>query len=147
MAAETAELRQTTGGTMADALAEWLATCYVIAVRDLAAQAGDAGIDLRTLTRLTSDVVALRKGAHSAERLRMDRERLEIERERSEERMEARFEEWLKQPGMVERICGPKRTPEEKEAQMRAIFGLGERTSRGLSPEAITEIEKAIRLL
>lgn len=147
MTAETAGLRQTTGGTVADALAEWLATRYVIAARDLAAQAGEDGIDLSTLTRLTSDVVALRKGDHSAERLRVERERLEIERERSEERMEARFEQWLKQPGMVERLCGPKLTPEEKETRMRQIFGLGERVSRGLSPEAITEIEKAIRIM
>jgi len=147
MAAETAGLRQASGGTVADTLAEWLATRYVIAARDLVASAGDDGIDLATLSSLSADVVALRKGDHSAERLRMDRERLEIERERSEERMQARFEEWLKQPGIAERLCGPKLTPEEKEARLRQILGLGDRGNRGLSAEALTEIEKAIRLI
>lgn len=140
MAAETAALRLPSGGTVADTLAEWLATRYVIAARRLADEAGDDGLDLATLAKLSADVVALRKGDHSAERLRM-------ERERSEQFMQARFEEWLKQPGMVERICGPKLTPEEKEARMRKIFGVGERVSRGLSEQALAEIEKAARLL
>ena len=51
MAAETAVLRQATGGTVADTLAGWLATCYVTAVRQLAQAAGDDGIDLRTSPR------------------------------------------------------------------------------------------------
>jgi len=147
MAAETAALRQPGGGTVADTLAEWLATRYVIAGRALADQAADDGLDLATLTKLTSDVVALRKGDHSAERLRIERERLELERERSEQFMQARFEEWLKQPGMVERICGPKLTEDEKHARLRQIFGLGELPKPGLSAEALAEIEQAAKLL
>jgi hypothetical protein len=61
--------------------------------------------------------------------------------------MQARFEEWLKQPRMAERICGPKLTPEEKEARLRQLFGLGELPKRGLSAEALAEIEKAAKLL
>jgi hypothetical protein len=140
MAAETAALRQPGGGTVADTLAEWLATRYVIAARRLADEAGDDGLDLATLAKLSADVVALRKGDHSAERLRM-------ERERSEQFMQARFEEWLKQPGMAERICGPKLTPDQKEARLRQLFGLGELPKRGLSAEALAEIEKAAKLL
>ena len=147
MAAETAALRQPGGGTVADTLAEWLATRYVIAARRLAEAAGDDGLDLPTLTKLTADVVALRKGDHSAERLCIEHERLEIERERSEQFMQARFEEWLKQPNMVERICGPKLTPEEKETRMREIFGLARPISRGLSAQALGEIEKAVKLM
>ena len=140
MAAETAALRHSGGGTVADTLAEWLATRYVIAARRLADDAGEDGLDLATRAKLSADVVALRKGDHSAERLRM-------ERERNEQFMQARFEEWLKQPGMAERICGPKLTPEEKEARMRQIFGLGERPKRGLSAETLAEIEKAVNLM
>ncbi len=147
MAAEAAALRQPGGGTVADTLAAWLATRYVIAARVLADQAGDNGLDLPTLTKLTSDVVALRKGDHSAERLRIEHERLELERERSEQFMQARFEEWLKLPGMVERICGPKLTEEEKHARLRQIFGLGELPKRGLSAQTLAEIEKAVNLM
>lgn len=77
MAAETAALRHSGGGTVADTLAEWLATRYVIAARQLADEAGEDGLDLATLAKLSADVVALRKGDHSAERLRMERERNE----------------------------------------------------------------------
>jgi len=139
MEAETAAIRPQDGGSVADTLAGWLATRYVVTARHLATEAGEDGMDLPTLSALTADVVALRKGDHSAERLRIERERLEIERERGEKNMQARFEEWLKQPGMAERICGPKLTPEEKEARMRQIFGLGER----VSPPKLTQEEQA----
>jgi len=147
MAAETAALRQPGGGTVADILAEWLATRYVIVVRALAEQAGDDGLDLPTLAKLTADVAALRKGDHSAERLRIERVRLELERERSEPFMQARFEEWLKQPGLVERICGPNLTEEEKHARLHQAFGLRELPKRGISSETLAEIEKAINIM
>ena len=139
MAAESAAVRSQGGGTVADTLAEWLSTRNVLAARQLADEAGEDGSDLKTLASLTADIVSLRKGDQGAERLRIERERLEIERERSEARMQLRFEEWLKQPGMADRICGPKLTPEQKEARMRRIFGLGTRATRVLSPDAITE--------
>lgn len=147
MAAESAGLRQTGGGTVADTLAVWLSTRYVLAARKLAEQAGSEGIDLKTLSSLSADIVALRKGDHGAERLRIEREKLELERERDERRMQEKFEQWLKQPGIVERLCGPKLTPEEKETRMRQIFGLGARSKRGLSDEALAEIERAIHLM
>jgi len=147
MVTETAVLRQTGSGTVADTLAEWLAIRYVMAARALADEAGDEGLDLPTLAKLTTDVVALRKGDHSAERLRIERERLEMERERSEQFMEVQFEEWLKQPGMAERICGPKLTEEEKQARIRQIFRLGDLPERGISAETLAKIEKAAKLL
>jgi len=147
MVAETAALRQPGGGTVADTLAEWLATRYVVAARALSDQAGDDGLDLPTLAKLTSDVAVLRKGDHSAERLRIERERLELERERSEQFMQARFEEWLKQPGMAERICGPQLTDEEKHARIRQIFRLGDLQPRGISADTLAEIEKAINIM
>ncbi len=147
MAAETAALRQSTAGTVADTLAGWLATRYVMTIRRLAKEAGDEGIDLRTLAALTADVVALRKGDHSAERLCIERERLEIERDRCQKHMEAHFEEWLKLPDIADRICGPGLTPKEKEARIRELFGLPERGKGGLSREAIAEMEAALKIL
>ena len=108
MAAETSALRETVDGTTADTLARWLAARYVVTANRLAEQAGEGCLDLATLAALSSDVVALRKGDHAAERLRIERERLDLERERDGQRIQARFEEWLKQPGMVDRICGPR---------------------------------------
>ena len=91
--------------------------------------------------------MALRKGDHSAERLRFERERLEIERDRCQKHMEEHFEEWLKQPGMADRICGPGLTPQQKDARIRELFGLPERGKGGISEETLAEIEKALNLL
>lgn len=125
MAAETAGLRQAAGGSVADTVAEWLAGHYALAARQLSKDAGADGMDLETLAALARDIVALRKGDHSAARLRLETERLAREKERDESRMRARFEEWLKQPEIADRLCGQKLTPEEKEARLRQIFGMG----------------------
>lgn len=147
MATETAALSETVAGTIADTLAEWLASRYVIAANKLSDQAGNEGLDLKTLSSLTADITSLRKGDHTAERLRIERERLEIERERDERRMQEKFEQWLKQPDMVERLCGPTLTPEERETRMRQIFGLGASSNLGLSKDALAEIERALKVM
>ena len=147
MTAESAALRQAGGRTVADTLAEWLANRYVIAASNLSDQAGSEGLDLKTLSSLTADISALRAGDQGAERLRLEREKLELHRERDERRMEKKFEQWLKQPNIVDRLCGPKLSPEEKESRMRQIFGLGARSKRGLSDEALAEIERALKVM
>jgi hypothetical protein len=43
------------------------------------------------LRGLSADVVELRRGDHSAERLRLERERLELDRAQSTEKWEERF--------------------------------------------------------
>ncbi len=147
MAVETAGLRQAAGGSVADTVAEWLAGHYALAARQLAKEAGAGGMDLETLTALAGNIVALRKGDHSAARLRIETERLALERERDESRMRTRFEEWLKEPGIADRLCGPKLTPEERERRMRQIFNLAPLSQRGLSGEALAEIEQAMKML
>ena len=147
MAAESAELRRAVGGPVADTLAEWLAAQYVLAARRLVRDAGEDGLDLRTLAALNRDLVALRQGDHSAARLAIDRERLELERQRTEERMRVLFEEWLAKPEVTEKLLGKSRTAEERERRLREIFGLSQPASRGLSPEALSEIESALRVL
>lgn len=147
MAAESAELRQAAGGPVADTLAEWLAAQYVLASRRLAREAGEQGLDLRTLAALNRDLVALRQGDHSAARLQIDRERLELERQRTEEKLHALFEDWLARPEVTDRVLGKSRAPAERERRLREIFGLSQPASRGLSPEVLSEIECALRVL
>lgn len=62
---------------LTDMLALWLAARYVVATRSLATQDGPE--HWRHLREFCADVVELRRGDHSAERLRMERERLEFE--------------------------------------------------------------------
>ena len=68
--------------------------------------------------------VELRKGDHSAERLRIERERLELEREQGEKRMGEKLEALLQDPATKDRLCGTSTlTMEEKQRRLREIFG------------------------
>ncbi|MEO6741978.1 MAG: hypothetical protein ABIP20_17170, partial [Chthoniobacteraceae bacterium] len=58
-----------------------------------------------------------------------------------------KFDEWLKEPGIKERICGTGLSPEERERRMREIFGLPEKGRGGISKESRAEIERAMNIL
>ena len=145
--AEVAAFAEAGSDALTDTLAQWLTTQYVAAARKAAEEAGGAGIPLAALRGLTADVVTLRKGDHSAARLLMEREWIEIERSKNEERMKRQFEEWLKEPGIRERLCGKNLTPEEREQRIREIFGLPEKRRGGISRETRAEIERAMHIL
>lgn len=73
---EAAELRQK-GGDLTERLALRLTARYLAASRRLSE--GEDGPDLSLLRQLCHDLVALRRGDHQAERLRIERERVAIE--------------------------------------------------------------------
>lgn len=133
--------------SLTDTLAHWLSAHYAAAARNAAEEAGGSGIPLTVLRGLTADVVALRKGDHSAARLLIEREWVEIEREKGEERMRKQFEEWLKEPGVKERIHGKELSLEERQRRIREIFGVPEKNRGGISAETLAEIERAAKLL
>src|SRR5713101_2167997 len=58
----------------------------------------------RLLREMCGDIVALRKGDHSRERLQIERERLELERKKMEKRIPEKLEELLKQPETKRRL-------------------------------------------
>lgn len=145
--AEVAAFAEAGVEPLTDTLAQWLTTQYISAARNAGEEAGGAGIPLTILRGLTADVVALRKGDHSAARLLIEREWVEIEREKSEARIRTKFEEWLKEPGTQERIHGKELTLAERQQRIREIFGLSEAERPGLSKETLAEIERAARLL
>lgn len=76
LAANAKELTEASGGSLADTVSLLLAGRYAALLRDLSAVTGAQGADLKMLRDVCSDLVALRKGDHSAERLRLERERL-----------------------------------------------------------------------
>jgi hypothetical protein len=94
------ELRET-AGALADHLAVVLAVRYAAALAewDGDPEAG-SGKKLRVLRALCEDVVELRRGDHSAARLKLDQERPAEEREQTEEEVVAHFQEWVKQPAI-----------------------------------------------
>ena len=75
------------------------------------------------MRELCADVVELRRGDHSAERLRIERERLELDRAQSKEKWEKRFWEWAQEPENRDKICGVPMTPEERRQRIREIYG------------------------
>ena len=76
LAANARELSLEAGVSLADTVAPLLTTRYTAMLRAMLAASGESAEDWKKLRELCSDLVALRKGDHSAERLRIDRERL-----------------------------------------------------------------------
>lgn len=122
LAEDAVELQAEGSPPLTDTLAVWLAARYAVATRGLATLEGPE--QWRQLRELCADVVELRRGDHSAERLRLEREELGLARERSRELLEKQFMEWAKQPENRTRICGWELTEEEKARRIREIFGV-----------------------
>ena len=103
---------------LTDTLAHWLVARYAVATRRVAETEGAEG--WRLLRELCGDIVELRRGDHSAERLRMERERLDFDRERDRERTEEELWAWAMENR--ERICAGFKTNAEKIALLRKVM-------------------------
>jgi hypothetical protein len=104
---------------LTNTLALWLAARYAVATRRVAETGGREG--WRLLREMCGDIVELRKGDHTAERLQIERERLELEKEQSEKRVREKVEKLQKQ--------------------------LAKKSKRGLSDKALKRIERAAKIL
>ena len=137
LAAEAGDLQVAAVEPLSDRLGLWLAARYAVATRKLAAEK-DGEPDWPRLRELCSDVVALRRGDHSAARLKIEQARLDRERDETEEEVVAHFQRWVKNPKVRESICGGCVSPEERERRLRQIFGLPvpEAKEDATSPEA-----------
>lgn len=158
---EVAALDEAGAGPLTDVLAHWLAAHYAAAARSVAAEANGA-LDFKTLRALTVDVVALRQGDHSAIRLQHEKEWLAIERERRKparkdqietaldalaEEVETRPEAKAALDALVKAVHPAHRQPltmEERADRIREVFGLAPKPKRGLSPETVAEIDRAL---
>lgn len=76
------------------------------------------------LRALCQDVVELRRGDHSAARLKIEQARLAQEREETEEEAVKHFRRWAQNPKVRESLCGKCLSPEERDERLRQIFGL-----------------------
>ena len=118
--ADADELQPGATEPLTDKLAPWLVARYFVAAKALAAENGE--VDWKLLRELCNDVVALRRGDHYAERLRIERQRLGHERARGRERSEAELWEWVRKPENRDRINEEfEREAEEEEERLREI--------------------------
>ena len=77
------------------------------------------------LRELCADVVELRRGDHSAERLRLEREQVQLEQQRLHEKTEEELWAWALQPEIQERICRGFKTDQEKlNLARKVLFGV-----------------------
>jgi hypothetical protein len=126
MMAEVRELKQAAGGSITDAVADWLAPQYLLAAREKLD--GTEGARRWEILRLfAQDWATLRRGDHSAARLVLDRERLAFERECAGRARFSEFWKWTKRPEIKKKLWPPKKG--------------------GISKATFRKIERELRLL
>jgi hypothetical protein len=114
---EGRELAETGNKALADNLAVWLTGRYIVATRKLI-ENGDDESAWKMLRELCHDVVALRRGDHGAEWLRIEREKLKLQRQKNaRERKKAKLDSEEDAPR-------PPMDNEERERRYRQIFGM-----------------------
>jgi hypothetical protein len=144
LAGDAAELTEATNGLLADHLST------VVSARYAAALAGwqgelteDLRRNLRALRTLSQDIAEMRRGDHSAARIKLERDRLEQEREKSEAEIVEHFKRWAQNPTVRDWVCQVWVTPEEREQRLREIFGLEPKPETpGAAPPAQSESEQ-----
>jgi hypothetical protein len=86
LAAEIGELQPTDAQPITDQMAGWVIVRYLMAVRKQVEKNPNGEPDLKVLREFCHDLVAVRRGDHSAARLKMEQERLErLQRRRQNE--------------------------------------------------------------
>ena len=130
LAEDATELAAATNGALADHLAVVLTARYAKLVSGWNGEMDDGfRRQVRALRMLCQDVVELRRGDHSASRLRIERERLEADREKTEEEVLEHFQRWAQNASVREWMAEESISPAERERRLRQIFGLQPRES------------------
>lgn len=78
LALETRALREGTNEPLTETLALWVAARYAVAAKTLVAGGEEGEIPWKLLRAFCNDIVALRKGDHSAENLKLERQWLDL---------------------------------------------------------------------
>ena len=125
LAADAKEISEAAEGSLADHLAMTLTARYAGMLSGWDGETNDEfRRKLRALRSLSQDIVELRRGDHSAARLKLEQEQLAEKQEWSEEELVTHFLRWAKNSKVREQICENCLSPKEKERRMREIFGL-----------------------
>jgi len=117
--ADSSELTQAAGGQLADQLAICLTARIAVALRQPESGGDDPAGQFRRLRELCGDLVALRKGDHNAQWLKIEREKLDLELKKHDEEA-------------------------ARKTEIENALKSAER--RGIRPETLALIEKELRL-
>jgi hypothetical protein len=121
MVAEGAELKGRFGESVADKLAGWLIPHYMGAARAALTAEQEPKERWTVLRTVCADLVALRRGDHFVERLRLEGERIEATRQLTREKKELESGEWLKRPYVQEKVR-PKVTRDRAMKRVQQIL-------------------------
>lgn len=125
LAADAGELAGATDGALVEHLAIVLAARYAAALTDWRGEpTAESRRKLRSLRGLCQDIVELRRGDHSAARLKIEQERLGRERDQTEAELVEHFKRWARNPKVRDWICCDSLHPEQREQRLREVFGL-----------------------
>jgi hypothetical protein len=137
LAADAEELAHATDGALVEHLATVLTARYAAALADWQGEATDEfRRKLRSLRGLCQDIVELRRGDHSAARLKIEQERLARDRQQTEEEVVEHFKRWARNPKLRDWICCGSPDPEERERRIRDIFGLSPDDTANPAPQS-----------
>jgi hypothetical protein len=117
---DAAELGHAAGGQLADQLAICLTARIAVALQRAASDGDEPAEQLQRLRQLCGDLVALRKGDHNAQWLRIEREKLDFELKKYDE----------------DKAAGKRQTELAKNPK-----------GNGLSKETLEILEKELKLL
>ena len=123
MDADSAELNPASPTRLTDLLAHRLAARYIVAVQASNPVNADGTPDLKPLRELCADIVALRKGAHSAERLNLEHEWLVLEQQKFRHQTVDAIKKAAADPAIQATLYGAGNNDEKTNALGRAIFG------------------------
>ena len=125
LVADAEELTDAAAGALADHLATVLSARYAEALAGWNGEVTDEfRRKLRSLHGLCQDIMELRRGDHSAARLKIEQKRLERDREKTEAEIVEHFERWAQNPKVRDLICSDRLTPEKRAWLIRRIFGV-----------------------
>ena len=120
---------------LTDHMAVWITARYLMVIQKLAGKNPEGEPDLKVLREFCHDVVALRRGDHSAARLKIEQERLERDRQETEAEAVEHFKRWAGNSKVREAICGKCLNEEEKMARMHEIFGISPKPAADVAPQ------------
>lgn len=139
---EAKELQTAPDTSLTDQMAVWAFARLMVTTRKLSAHQPNEAARWKLLREASAMVVEFRKGDHSAERLRIEREWLDREKQETAKEKLQQFWKWANDPEIREKICRGFKTQAEKIALLRKIlFGdLDELEGTG-------EVEKMLEIL
>jgi hypothetical protein len=102
---------QTPADPLVHQLVHWISLRFAAAAHTSSIPE-DAETELRQIRQFLADILALRRGDLSAQRIHLERQRLAIEQTRNTETLETLFWEWTKRPDIQARLY-PHRDPDK----------------------------------